>query len=72
MTASNYKTMKEAPTMSEPRLVPILDAAKIIGVKPGTLRVWGYAGQIKTVKLGRKVMIPSEEIDNVIQNGIRP
>lgn len=54
-----------------PRLVPILEAAKIIGVKPGTLRKWGYTGQIKTVRLGRKVMVPSEQIDGIVKNGIQ-
>lgn len=54
-----------------PRLIPILEAAKIIGVKPGTLRNWGYAGQVKTVRLGRKVMVPREQIDSIVKNGIQ-
>ncbi|WP_297346052.1 hypothetical protein [uncultured Mobiluncus sp.] len=61
----------EAST-GNPRLIPILEAAKIIGVQPGTLRKWGYTGQVKTVRLGRKVMVPREQIESIVKNGIQP
>ncbi len=53
-------------------LLSIADASKRLGLKAVTLRLWAGARRIGSVKLGRRVLIPSSEIERLIQESYRP
>ena len=46
--------------------------AKVLSVTPACIRRWIFDRKITTVKLGRLVRIPSDEVQRLIQSGLRP
>ncbi len=46
-----------------PRLYSVRDAAGILSVSEWKVYQLAYAGELKTVKLGRRRMVPSEALD---------
>jgi excisionase family DNA binding protein len=46
----------------EPILLPVLDAARAIGVSRSTLYALIAAGEISTRKIGRKTLIPRDDL----------
>jgi excisionase family DNA binding protein len=55
---------------SKPRVVSVEEAAKALGLKPSTIRAWIGARKIASVHLGRRVMIPMEVIDDLLEKGL--
>lgn len=53
-------------------LIPIKQAAKRLGISVWTLRKKAYAGDVSSVKIGAKLLIPENEIARLIQEGTRP
>jgi excisionase family DNA binding protein len=53
-------------------LIPIKEAAKRLGVSVWTLRKKAYEGDVSSVKIGAKLLIPENEITRLIQEGTRP
>jgi excisionase family DNA binding protein len=53
-------------------LVTIDEAARRLGLKPVTIRMWAAARKIARVKLGRAVRIPESEIERLIERNISP
>lgn len=45
------------------RLLPVSDAAVLLGVHPVTLRKWAREGRVPSHKLGRKVAFRVSELD---------
>lgn len=46
--------------------------AQYLGLQPSTLRRWIYERRIPVVKLGRRVLIRQETLDDLIRKGERP
>jgi excisionase family DNA binding protein len=53
-------------------LHPIKDAARKLGISVWTLRKKAYEGDVASVKIGVKLLIPESEITRLIQEGTRP
>ena len=53
-------------------LRPVKDAARQLGISVWTLRKKAYDGDIASVKIGAKLLIPESEIERLIQEGMRP
>jgi excisionase family DNA binding protein len=58
-------------TMTE-TLQPIKLAAQRLGISIWTLRKKAYEGDVASVKLGAKLLIPESEIERLIREGTRP
>ncbi len=53
-------------------LVTVREAAWRLGHREGTIRLWLRQGRLPRVKLGRSVRIPSDAIDRLIADSLRP
>jgi excisionase family DNA binding protein len=53
-------------------LFPVKDAAKQLGISVWTLRKKAYEGDVASVKIGAKLLIPESEIARLIHEGMRP
>ena len=56
----------DPPPHLERRLYSIKDVAEILSVDKDTVYQLAYAGTLKTVKLGRRRLVPSEALDAYI------
>jgi predicted site-specific integrase-resolvase len=54
------------------KLHPIKDAARLLGISIWTLRKKAYEGNVASVKIGVKLLVPESEITRLIQEGMRP
>ena len=54
----------------EPRLLRLEQAGAALGVSHWTLRLWAKQGKLRTVKLGSLRLVPAEELDRVVRQGI--
>jgi excisionase family DNA binding protein len=59
-------------TTATKRLLSTEEASVLTGLKPVTLRLHAALGKIASVKLGRRVMIPADEIERLISENYRP
>jgi excisionase family DNA binding protein len=48
------------------------EAARYLGLQPSTLRRWIYERRFPVIKLGRRVLIRQEVLDELIRKGERP
>jgi excisionase family DNA binding protein len=53
-------------------LLSIDAAAKLLGLRAVTVRQWASARRIARVKLGRRVLIPSSEVERLIEQSLIP
>ncbi len=53
-------------------LMNVDDSARYLGLQPSTLRRWIYERRFPVVKLGRRVLIRQEVLDELIRHGERP
>jgi excisionase family DNA binding protein len=53
-------------------LQPVKEAARRLGISIWTLRKKAYAGDVASVKIGVKLLIPESEIERLIREGLRP
>jgi len=53
-----------------PKVVGINEAARLLGIRPSTLRVQVKQGKIRIVRIGRRVLVPMESIERVVREGI--
>jgi Helix-turn-helix domain len=62
-----------AGCVTEKRYVSVAEAAKLLGMKPKTLRNWKALGKLSTRhglrKIGRRVMFDTEELKNAVDQG---
>ena len=59
--------------MTDNQVLFTVDAvAKVLSVTPACIRRWIFDRKITTVKLGRLVRIPPDEVQRIIQSGLRP
>lgn len=48
----------------------VADAAQSLGLHPDTLRRKANAGELKTIRVGRRVLIPASEIQRILAKGL--
>ena len=60
------------PAPSSQRLQSIKDFAASLGISVWTVRGWAYRGRIASVKLGARMMIPTTELDRLLEENLRP
>jgi excisionase family DNA binding protein len=53
-------------------LHPVKDAARRLGISVWTMRKKAYDGDIASVKIGVKLLIPESELERMIREGMRP
>lgn len=58
--------------MSAPIAYRIPDAAEAIGVSAATLRREIRAGRIRTVHIGRRVVVPASELHRITTDALTP
>jgi excisionase family DNA binding protein len=68
-TAAKEDPSSRAP---EPKVVSIQEAARLVGLRPSTIRKYVAMGKIAFVRIGRRVLIPKEGIDELIRRGLQP
>jgi len=56
----------------EAQYLGVAEAETITGVSKWTWRRWSYDGKIASVKLGKRLLIPTSEIKRIINLGTRP
>lgn len=67
------KTANPIPPVSPTqRLLSVKDFGALLGVSLWTIRAWAYKGRVASVKLGARMMIPTTELDRLIQENLRP
>jgi excisionase family DNA binding protein len=54
-----------------PRLVSLTDAARELGVSDRFLRILEARGQVRFTRLGRRVLVPVDEIERLAAEGAR-
>lgn len=57
--------------MSE-NLHPVKSAAQKLGISIWTARKMAYTGEIASVKIGAKLLIPDSELERIVREGMRP
>lgn len=57
---------------SRPRLIGIDEAAFQTGLSTGTLRNWCYSGKLTSHKLGRRLLVSAESLDELIRTSECP
>ena len=59
--------------MTDNQVLFTVDAvSEVLSVTPACISRWIFERKIATVKLGRLVRIPSDEVQRLIQSGLRP
>ena len=53
-------------------LYPVKDAAQRLGISIWMLRKKAYDGNVASVKIGTKLLIPESEMVRLVQEGMRP
>ena len=54
------------------RLLTVQQAARIMGLKAGTVRLWIAQRRITCVRLGRAVRVPLDAVETLIVEGTSP
>ncbi len=54
----------------QPKLFRLEQAGAALGVSHWTLRLWAKQGKLKTVRLGHLRLVPADELERVVQQGI--
>jgi excisionase family DNA binding protein len=53
-------------------LLTVQEAAAALRIKPATVRAWVLRRKINSYRVGRAVRISAEEIERILQDGLRP
>ena len=74
LTCSKSSSVKEVTLLMQDatELLSIAEAARRLGLRPITIRLWASARKISRVRLGRRVLIPASEITRLIEAGTIP
>jgi excisionase family DNA binding protein len=54
------------------KLFKVAKAAEDLTIKPSTVRSWILSRKISSIRVGRSVRIPENEIQRVLREGLRP
>jgi excisionase family DNA binding protein len=61
-----------AKSEAQPRVVGINEAARLLNLRPSTIRAYVARRKIASVRIGRRVLIPVEAINEIIIRGLTP
>ena len=50
-------------------LVPIQKAAELLGISPWTVRKYIHGNKLRTVRIGRRVLIEQSELRRIVEAG---
>ena len=56
----------------KPMSVSVMDAEIMTGISRWTWRRWAYIGKVGSTKLGKRLLIPIAEIDQLVAENTRP
>jgi excisionase family DNA binding protein len=56
----------------EAQYLGVAEAETITGVSKWTWRRWAYDGKVASVKLGKRLLIPTSEIERLVSENTRP
>jgi excisionase family DNA binding protein len=54
----------------KPKVVSITEAARLVSLRPSTIRSYVATRRITFVRIGRRVLIPKEGIEDLIRRGL--
>jgi len=54
------------------KLLTVAETAEALRIKPATVRAWVLRRKINSFRIGRAVRISAEEIERILQDGLRP
>ena len=54
------------------KLMTVQETAEALMIKPATVRAWVLRRKINSFRIGRAVRISAEEIERILQDGLRP
>jgi excisionase family DNA binding protein len=54
------------------KLMDVPAVCEATGLKPPTIRAWAGARRIASVKLGKRLLIPIDEVEKLIEMNLRP
>jgi excisionase family DNA binding protein len=57
---------------SGPRLLPVGEFARQLGISVWTARKLAYSGRISSHKFSKKLLIPATEVDRICAESLRP
>ena len=55
--------------MEEKLAIGLKDAAMAVGLSPWTLRGWIRRGKLRSVRLGRRVLVEPSELKRLVEKG---
>ena len=64
--------MNTTKTHSTPLLFGVKQAGEMLGLSPWTIRQWCYTGKIASYKIGSRLMVSQESMDQLIAESLRP
>jgi excisionase family DNA binding protein len=64
--------MNVTKTTSNPLLLGVKQAGEMLGLSPWTIRQWCYTGKIASHKIGSRLMVSQEAIDQLLAESLRP
>jgi excisionase family DNA binding protein len=67
MTAEQYEVRGDDPLAGLPLLIPVPEAAKLIGISRAAAYRFASAGELPTKKLGRRVYVVSAKLRQFIE-----
>jgi excisionase family DNA binding protein len=56
----------------KPMSLSVAEAEHLTGVSRWTWRRWAYDGRVGSVKLGKRLLIPTAEIERLMRENTRP
>jgi len=59
-------------TKTAPLLLGVKQAAEMLGLSPWTIRQWCYSGKIASHKIGTRLMVSPEALDQLLAETLRP
>ena len=67
MTTEQYEVRQDDPFAGLPLLIPVSDAAKLIGISRAAAYRFANAGELPTRRLGRRVYVVSAKLREFIE-----
>jgi len=59
-------------TPASPLLLSVYKAGEMLGLSPWTIRQWCYTGRITSYKIGTRLMVSQDSIDQLLSESMRP
>ncbi len=70
-TKTSSTSLVPTPPAS-PLLLSVYKAGEMLGLSPWTIRQWCYTGKIASYKIGTRLMVSQDSINEVLSESLRP